>query len=162
MALVLKATRRAAAVALSLVSLMFLSPTPAQAATYVELRNDETMKCMAIPSSDDSNGVAAVQWTCNDNDDQRWELRDKGDGEVWLVNKATGKCLAAGHDDGTTTFQYSCEGSSAAEFLWIYDSIGRLRHPYGDWCLAVPHSDTASGVKPILWKCTLSEDQQWS
>ncbi|WAU82412.1 RICIN domain-containing protein [Streptomyces sp. Qhu-G9] len=162
MPLVLKAARRATAVALALGSLIFLSPTPAQAATYVELRNDETLKCLAIPGSDDSNGVAAVQWTCNDNDDQRWELRNKGDGKVWLVNKATGKCLAASNDKGVTTVQYSCEGLNSSEFLWIYDSIGRLRHPYGDWCLAVPRSDTASGVKPILWTCTLSEDQQWS
>lgn len=162
MTLVLKAMRRAGAVALALAFLMFLSPSPAQAATYVELRNDKTLKCLAIPSSDDSNGVAAVQWTCNDNDDQRWELRDKdqGDNEVWLVNKATGKCLAAGHNDGNVTFQYTC--GSSAEFLWIYDSIGRLRHPYGDWCLAVPNSNTASGVQPILWTCTLNQDQQWS
>ncbi|MGW0950251.1 RICIN domain-containing protein [Streptomyces sp. NPDC002623] len=164
MTLVLKVARRAAAVALALVSLIFLSPTPAQAApTYVELRNDKTGKCLAIPDGDDSNGVAAVQWTCNDNKDQRWELRNKGDGKIWLVNQETGKCLAAANDDGITTYQYYCEnGDTDAEFLWIWDSIGRLRHPYGDWCLAVPHSQTASGVKPILWTCTLSEDQRWS
>lgn len=162
MSLVLKAARRAGAVALALASLMFLSPTPAQAATYVELRNDKTLKCLAIPGSDDSFGVAAVQWTCNDNDDQRWELRskDQGDNEVWLVNKATGRCLGAGNNDRTVTFQYSC--GSGSEFLWIYDSIGRLRHPYGDWCLAVPNSQTASGVQPILWTCTLNQDQRWS
>ncbi|NNN31388.1 ricin-type beta-trefoil lectin domain protein [Streptomyces sp. S3(2020)] len=148
--------------ALALVSLMFLSPSPAQAVTYVELRNDGTLKCLAIPHSDDSFGVAAVQWTCNDNDDQRWELRskDQGDNEVWLVNKETQRCLGASNDKGVVTFQYSC--GSGSEFLWIYDSIGRLRHPYGDWCLAVPNSSTASGVEPTLWTCTLNQDQQWS
>jgi hypothetical protein len=73
-----------------------------------------------------------------------------------------GKCLAAGHSDGNTTFQYSCEGSSAGEFHWIHDSTGRLRHPYGDRCLAVPDSNPDSGVKPILWTCSRNEDQQWS
>jgi hypothetical protein len=72
MAYALKAARRAGAVVLALVSVLFLSTSSAQAATYQELRNGRTLKCPAIPNSSQANGTEAIQWTCDDDTDQRW------------------------------------------------------------------------------------------
>lgn len=72
MACALKAAGRACAVALALVSVLFLSTSSAQAATYQERRNARTLKCLAMPNSSQANGTEAIRWTCNDDTDQRW------------------------------------------------------------------------------------------
>nr|QIY76081.1 RICIN domain-containing protein [Streptomyces sp. RLB1-33] len=30
------------------------------------------MECLAIPNSSQAKGTEAIQWTCNDDTDQRW------------------------------------------------------------------------------------------
>ncbi|MGW1757518.1 RICIN domain-containing protein [Streptomyces mirabilis] len=54
----LNAARRACAVALALVSVLFLSTS--------------SFKCLVMPNSSQANGTEAIQWTCNDDTDQRW------------------------------------------------------------------------------------------
>lgn len=67
--------------ALALVSVLFLWTPSAQAATYQELRNGQTLKCLAILNSTQANGTEAIQWTCNDDTDQRWELHDPAESQ---------------------------------------------------------------------------------
>ncbi|MFF3660476.1 RICIN domain-containing protein [Streptomyces olivochromogenes] len=162
MTYVLITARRAGAVALALVSVLFLSMSSAQAATYQELRNARTLKCLAIPNSSQANGTEAIQWTCNDDTDQRWELHGVGDNRVRIINQSSGKCLNSGSSDGNSTWQWTCNDTPSIEELWIHDSIDRLRSMTADRCLAVPNSDTTNGVKPILWPCSLNTDQRWS
>ncbi|MDX2526847.1 RICIN domain-containing protein [Streptomyces europaeiscabiei] len=155
----LKAARRTAAAVLALGSVLFLSPSPAQAAGYQELKNVESRKCLAIAHSDPGLAVSPIQWTCNNDDEQRWELRHVKDEWYQLVNKATQRCLT-GVNDGIKPFQLYC--SETDSHLWLKDSIGRLRNNRYDYCLAVPHSSHTNGVEPVMWTCTLDYDQRWT
>ncbi|PBC93169.1 ricin-type beta-trefoil lectin protein [Streptomyces sp. Ag82_O1-15] len=127
MTYVLKAARRACAVAFALVSLLFLSTPSAQAATYQELRNARALKCLAFPNSSQANGTEAIQWTCNDDTDQRWELHEVGDNQVRIINQSSGKCLNSGSSDGNSTWQWTCNDTPSTEELWIHDRMDRLR-----------------------------------
>ncbi|CCK28059.1 hypothetical protein BN159_3680 [Streptomyces davaonensis JCM 4913] len=164
MTVALKAARRLGVLLLALVSVLAVTQSQAQAVTYLELTNRNSIKCLAIPGSSESNGVVPVQWQCTGNTDQRWELRQEADNRVRLVNQNSGKCLVVGSvTPGSKPFQFGCSSANppSETDLWIHDSIGRLRSMYADLCLAVPNSSTANGVELILWNCSLNYDQRW-
>ncbi|MBP5867442.1 hypothetical protein F3K40_10210 [Streptomyces sp. LBUM 1478] len=157
-----KAARRIAAAVLALGSVLLLSPSPAQAAGWEELKNDNSRKCLAIPHGSGSSTARPIQWTCSGDAEQQWELRRVTDEWYQLVNRATGECLI-GVDAGAKPTQFTC--TESPWHLWKRDSINRL-HTYStsaaeDNCLAVPNSSTTNGVEVIVWPCSLNHDQRW-
>lgn len=155
-----KAARRIAAVVLALGSVLLLSPSPAQAAGWEELKNDHSRKCLAIPHGSGSSTAHPIQWTCSGDTEQQWELRHVRDEWYQLANRATDECLI-GTAAGTQPTQYTC--TESPWHLWKRDSINRLRSYANaeDNCLAVPNSSTANGVEVIMWPCSLNHDQRW-
>ncbi|MFD9444676.1 RICIN domain-containing protein [Streptomyces sp. NPDC060006] len=157
----------AAGMALAATSVLF-SSSPAGAGEdqpMLNIVNQHSGKCLAVPADSTANGKVLIQWECNDNLDQEWyaEWIPGGDGNRYRIrNYRSGKCLAIGGSStalGANAIQWTCSGNDDQK--WIWDSAVRLRNVHSDHCLAVPNSSLANGTELVQWTCTLNSDQGW-
>lgn len=144
------------------------------------IKNKNSLKCLAIPGSSDTDddpapqGTAAIQFTCDESDsgfwdpDQqwRWALIPGATSTYTLMNWSTVQCLAIGKGSetkGAKAIQWPCN-DGADEQEWIYDSSGRLRNNETGLCLAIPEGNTANAVAAIQWTCRdvdTNPEQKW-
>ena len=80
------------------------------------LKNSNSGKCALVRSGADQ--APAVQFTCLNFADQRWDLIDNDDDRLFhLVNRNSGKCLLVrGGSDNTQLVQFEC--AAFADQLW--------------------------------------------
>lgn len=67
---------------------------------YVTFTNVRSEKVLTVKDGSVTNGAALIQVERKPGDDtQEWGLEDAGDGQVWIVNRATGKAVDVPDDD---------------------------------------------------------------
>jgi Ricin-type beta-trefoil lectin domain len=106
--------------ALTAVGLTALAAPPASAATYYNLINFKSGKCMSVEGGGStSNGAGLIQWTCNGGSEQSW---DSSGG--YLFNAKSGKVASVSGggstSNGAKVVQWSANGGS--EQGWEFDA----------------------------------------
>ena len=113
------------------------------------------------------NGTVVQLETCENTDDQYWELTD----DYFLFHPVSGKCLdvigAPGYKNQTKLQLWDCESaSSTTDQTWTLTSDGYFQNIYSGRCIDVPGStSTQNGLGLQLWDCEFSSlvntDQRW-
>jgi hypothetical protein len=137
---------------------MAITP-PAGAATYYNLVNDKSGKCMSVAGGGSTaNGAKIVQWTCNTKGEQLWyRVGDQ------LKNRKSGKCLSVAHQgdtvNGRELVQWSCNG--AFEQMWRVSDGYLINHKNGKVASVSGGGSTANGAKLVQWTATGNPEQLW-
>ncbi|MGW4381831.1 RICIN domain-containing protein [Kitasatospora sp. NPDC004531] len=159
----------AGAVTALTVSLALVSTGSASAASDFQgnLKNNATNGCLATDGGGDGNGLPAIQWSCNGNNDQMWTFENTGGGAYEIVNR-WGLCLEA---PGWTTAagaqlgQWECHGGANQTFYidnYMIDSSNmRFRNKNSNLCVSVQGGSTAYRAPIIQWYCNDAADQRW-
>ena len=96
----------------------------AQADPVVEIKPQHTGMCLDVPHGSQKDGVALIQWPCNQQANQRFTLHSLNNGYYKILPTHTsGKCLdVAGRNTspGTKIQQWSCEPVPNQEFALRY------------------------------------------
>ena len=132
---------------------------PASAATYYNLVNQNSGKCMSVAGGGSTaNGAKIVQWTCNDHGEQLWyRVGDQ------LKNRKSGKCLSVSGggspDNGAELVQWSCNGSF--EQMWKPSDGYLICHKNGKVASVSGGGSTANSAKIVQWTAHGHADQLW-
>ncbi|GAA0816215.1 ricin-type beta-trefoil lectin domain protein [Spirilliplanes yamanashiensis] len=132
------------------------------------LKNNHSLLCLAIGSGATADGVQAIQYTCSDNDDQRWLSAPTTGGAIELRNLKSKKCLGVNNSttNGTAVAQYTCDGGNDQKWkVENQDTNGvklvRYRNVHSDRCIAVPSASKEKSAKIIQWPCLNNADHKW-
>lgn len=131
----------------------------AAAATYYNLVNYESGKCMSVAGGGSTaNGAKIVQWTCNDKGEQLWyRVGDQ------LKNRESGKCLSApgggSSENGAQLVQWTCNGSS--EQKWNPSDGFLINHKNGKVASVAGGGSSENGAKIVQWTATGKPEQGW-
>jgi hypothetical protein len=151
-----------------------LAPT-AQADAAYEIRPQHTDMCLDVPHSIYENGVALIQWPCNQQPNQQFELRYVGsdnDGKPYYKILIGGKCLdvaGANTSDGTKVQLYTCLDVRNQEFVLRYDgTYGSPGYPYYNLlprhsykCVSIGRGLTLQGARVEQWGCVGGAHQRF-
>lgn len=123
-------------------------------------------KCADITSAAQTDGTAAVQYTCNGGGNQLFWAKDAGGGYVQLVARHSSQCLTvagASTDDGAKVVQSAC--GAGTDQQWQATDTGdgyvRLTSRSSGKCLDVADESTADKAAIVQWSCTGGANQQW-
>ncbi|KPZ70652.1 Extracellular agarase precursor [Shewanella sp. P1-14-1] len=87
---------------------------------FYTIRSNVSNLCLDLSAGSTSNGAKIQQWVCNSsNQNQMWNLADKGDGYYEIISKVSNKCLdIAGKstNDGASLTQWSCYNGTNQQF----------------------------------------------
>ncbi|MBD3003637.1 MULTISPECIES: RICIN domain-containing protein [unclassified Streptomyces] len=133
---------------------------------YTTLRARHSGKCADIVSGSQTDGTAAVQYTCNGGGNQLFWSKDVGGGQVQLVARHSSQCLtvAGGSTaDGAAVVQSAC--GTGTNQQWRATDTGdgyvRLTARSSGKCLDVADESTADKAALLQWSCTGGANQQW-
>ncbi|MDX8148108.1 RICIN domain-containing protein [Lentzea sp. BCCO 10_0061] len=131
----------------------------------VGLKNSNSGKCALVRGVD--NQAPAVQYTCLDFADQRWNLIDDNDDRIFhLVNRNSGKCLLVqGSANDAPVVQYQCLNFADQywTFHWYDDQNGGrywIQNFNSGKCLLVRGG--SDGTQLVQTECGSYADQLWS
>ncbi|MFJ8580942.1 RICIN domain-containing protein [Micromonospora sp. NPDC093277] len=133
--------------------------SPAQAASWYEIINYKSGKCMSIAGGGSTaNGANAILWTCNDGWEQVWRWSGRT-----LVNGKSGKCLSVSGggstSNGANIIQWTCNGGPEQDW---YPSNGYLVNGKSGKVLSVSGGgSTANGAEIIQWSANGGSEQGW-
>lgn len=122
-------------------------------------------KCVDVVSASTANAAEVVQYTCGSGSNQRFELRDLGNGYHQLVAQHSGKCLdvsGASTADGAAIIQYTC-GSGTNQQWELREAGGgyELVARHSGKCLDLPSGSTANGTRLQQYGCWGAANQRW-
>lgn len=130
------------------------------------LINQNSGKCADIAGGSTANGAEVTQYTCGAGANQRWSLRDVGNGYYQFVSGLTGKCLdviGASNADGAKVAQYTC--SSGSNQQWQLRAVGlyfQLVARHSGKCLDVPAGSTENSTRLKQYECNTGTNQRWT
>lgn len=135
--------------------------------------NSVSGKCLAVSGGVMANGTPVIQWPCNGNPDQSWEVNDISQGntdyQLFRSGKNRAFCLAVPGSSTAPNTQliiWNCNGNPDQYWDPIYVSTSRG----GRWVMenfateqvaAVAGSSTADGARVVQWPYTANWDQYW-
>lgn len=128
--------------------------------------NQNSGKCADIVGASTANGAEVIQYACGTGANQRWSVRDVGNGYYQFVSGLTGKCLdvlGASTADGATVGQFTC--SAATNQQWELRAAGsylQLVARHSGKCLDVPASSTANNTRLKQYGCNGGANQRWT
>ncbi|MGW6929820.1 RICIN domain-containing protein [Lentzea sp. NPDC054927] len=141
----------------SLATAVAVAP-PATAATYYNLVNYKSNRCMSVENGGSTaNGANIIQWSCNDGSEQLWyRVGDQ------LKNRKSGKCLSVSGGgstaNGAELIQWSC--NDGAEQRWTPSDGYLVNHKSGK-VASTSGGSTANGAKVIQWSANGGGEQGW-
>jgi hypothetical protein len=128
---------------------------------YETLTARHSGKCADVPSQSLLTGVAVTQYTCNGGGNQRFWLKDLGNGHVQLMARHSSLCL---RENAANVTQETCS-SSATTQQWSVTSSGgyvTLKSRASGECLDVNGGSTANSAAIITYACHGATNQQWT
>jgi cytolethal distending toxin subunit A len=137
----------------------------------VMLVNAKTGKCITIAGGvSTDNNVDSVQFDCDNDPSRRWQLVEKGGGNIYQVrNVQTGKCLTiaggVSTDNNVTALQFDCDDHPSRTWR-ITDVTGsgihQLRNVQTNKCLTIAGGvSTANNVKGLQFNCDNDLSRRW-
>jgi Ricin-type beta-trefoil lectin domain/Gametolysin peptidase M11 len=139
---------------------------PGGSTTATSLTAVHSGKCVGINGGSTNNNALAVQWPCNGDLAQSWDLQDQGDNVVVLKNGNSGRCLGVPNGttvDGAGLRQFDCNGSDAQKWqlLTSGERVVSLRSLASNKCVAVNLKSTADGTSIVQRGCSDATNQQF-
>ncbi len=124
-------------------------------------------KCLDVQGGSTDDGAEVIQWACDGNAGQSFELRPVADAQQFfqIVAQHSGKCLDASGapiGEGSDLIQTTCHDSVSQRFaagpaggdtFQIADTNGN--------CLDVFGASTDDGANVFLWPCHDGDNQKW-
>jgi hypothetical protein len=142
--------------------------TSALAGNNFQLRNVTTGKCADVKDRSTSTFAIIHQWSCSNEDNQRWAPVDEGNGFLTFHNQRSGWCMAVRDDanvNGAQIIQASCNSSAPGQLWrqvlldvsgtsWVVSALGK--------CLEVNRASRDNGARIQILTCdTASNAQSW-
>ena len=132
--------------------------------TVYEIVARHSGQCLSVyPSQTD--GSAAVQWTCVGQENQRWTLQPTGDGAYYLRLRYSDQCLSVHlyNDDGVPSVQWTCVGQSNQQ--WTLEPLAggyyALRLRFSGKVLDVLDASLSDGAPAVQNASGGGASQQW-
>jgi hypothetical protein len=173
----------ACAAGLATIALTGLTPLPARADSVFTATwfTEGTGDCLGVQGGNMTNGTPIVQWPCNGNPDQTWEITtisgSPGD-PIWTQIQDfqdPSKCLGvlgSATGDGSNLVIWDCNGN--ADQTWFFQQdVPRSRGiPFGCFnivnfnaapkVIGIQGASTAAGAQAVLWDLEPTHpDQTW-
>lgn len=144
---------------LATVAITAAATPSASAATYYNLVNYNSGRCMSVEGGGSTtNGANVIQWTCNDGGEQLWYWSGSA-----LKNRKSGKCLSVSGGgstaNGAELVQWSCNGE--AEQSWDEQNGYLVNVKSGKVASVSGGGSTANGAKVIQWSANGGAEQGW-
>lgn len=121
-------------------------------------------KCVEVAASSTSNGAKLQQATCSSAANQKFQIRDRGNGQHEIVGSSSGKCLDVKDKstaNGGVIQQWSC--STTSNQLWTLIDKGssqyQIKSVLSGKCLDVSGVSTADGAGLQQWTCGTGKNQ---
>jgi len=123
-------------------------------------------KCLDVYGANKADGANVVQWTCNSQSNQRWDLVATDSGYYTLRAAHSGKCLdvyGVSKADGASVVQWTCNSQSNQQWRLVQKDNGyfALAARHSGKCLDVDGAGKSDGTKVIQWTCQQKSNQQW-
>jgi pectinesterase len=83
--------------------------------------NDNSGKCLDVPSGSTSSGVQLQQWSCVNSTNQQWRLTSSGSGTYQIIGVGSGLCVSvagAATASGAAVIQETCTANSNKQWLF--------------------------------------------
>ncbi|MEU4411201.1 RICIN domain-containing protein [Streptosporangium sp. NPDC023963] len=123
-------------------------------------------KCLDVYSAGMADGANVIQWTCNSQPNQRWDLVISNSGYYTLRVAHSGKCLDvanASGADGANVVQWTCNSQTNQQWRLVQkgNNYFSLVSRHSGKCLDVYSASMADGANIVQWNCTSQYNQQW-
>lgn len=123
-------------------------------------------KCLDVTGNSTANGAKLQQWACGGSANQKFQLKDLGNGQHQIVVSSSGKCLditGVSTANGAAIQQWSC--GSGTNQLWKFVSKGtntyQIQSVSSGKCLDIASNSTANGAVLQQWSCGSGTNQQF-
>ncbi|MCH7231890.1 RICIN domain-containing protein [Glycomyces sp. L485] len=124
-------------------------------------------KCADVVSGSTADGAEIIQYTCNDDNNQRWQLQSAGGGYYQIVSWSSGKCLdidGGSTANGAQAIQWTCNGGTNQQ--WELRDAGsgytQLVARHSGKCLDVTSASTEDSTRLKQYDCNSGTNQQWT
>lgn len=139
------------------------TPTP----YYYSLDARHSGKTADVAACSAANGADVRQWSWLNNDCQRWQFTETGDGYYNIWNKNSGLCLEVfgwGTANGADVVQYKCLGGANQEWQMVTTDgpYFRLVNRHSGKVLDVGGCNPGDGANISQWAWNGATCQQWS
>ena len=155
-------TRRGLVV-IAVLTLLFTGGTVSAAVaatvgTPTRIVGGQSGRCLDIPNSGTTNGLAAQLYDCSGATGQAWTYTSGRQLTVYGT-----KCLDAsgqGTTDGTAAVLWDCNGQANQQ--WNINANGTITGVQSGLCIDASGYGTANGTLIHLWACHGGTNQQWT
>lgn len=129
-----------------------------------EIRNGWN-QCLGILNESKANGAGAVQWPCDGQPDQAWDMNCEPDsGGCELINYNSNKCLGVLNEstaNGASIIQWDCWDGPDQNWNWVPFLKGNIQNYNTNFRKCLGINGNAQGAPAIQWDCNGNSDQQW-
>ena len=134
-----------------------------QDGVYQLITANNTKNCVAIGSSSQESGAAAVTWTNMGIDDQKFTIQKRGDRySIIAVHSGLALTINGADAKGAKIVQKEYTGSAAQLFDLVDAGNGTVNIISGKgFCFGVGGGKTTKGAEIVLWTATKASDQQF-
>ncbi|WP_238007212.1 RICIN domain-containing protein [Dactylosporangium sp. AC04546] len=135
-------------------------------AVPVHLKNKKSGKCVDVPGWSTASGTRLDQWTCVDQNNQKFRFRlvamlpaPLSIPIYQIYNVHSGMCITAGgKDNGSAVKQAPCGPGNTWTQTWMTyrasdDYYVYINYGYSKKCMDVPGYSTSNGTRLDLWDC---------
>ena len=165
----LSGLQRKRALGAVLATVAFGAVAPAAQADFEIKPRHSPGKCLDVAAASQSNGARAIQWGCNGQFNQQFNLVASGDG-LNIVPRHSKKCLdvaGANPSNGTKIQQWECLGVRNQQFglrhAGVYGGIDYYNIiTFAGKCVDIAAASTANGAVAQQWDCSGQANQQFS
>ncbi len=137
-----------------------------EASTPVRLQSRRSSKCIDVPGSSSSSGAGLVQYSCHNNNNQKWSFEDMEGDYVRLRVVHSGQCMDLASQstaNNVRIVQATCNANNSQQ--WLRESMGsgyyRLKNRHSGRCADVNGNSTADNAHIIQYNCGSGANQQW-
>lgn len=122
-------------------------------------------KCLDVPGFSTDPEAPVIQYSCTGDDNQKWRIRDRGNGVHEIVAAHSLLCLdvlGASMEDVAPIIQYPCNGQANQGFR-IVETDGRVTivSDHSLKCLDIEGGVATDGARLIQYACSGQPNQQF-
>ncbi|MEV4433198.1 RICIN domain-containing protein [Streptomyces sp. NPDC049585] len=145
-------------------SLMVLTPGTSQATDYIELRNQNSGKCLEVENSSHENGARVQQWDCRGQEGSQWFFyKSPVSGYLQIRNRFSDMCLEVADGDtrnGARIQVWGCV-AGARNQAWIVGG-GKIINYGTNKAVEIADSSTDNGAPAQQWNYVGYATQRWN
>lgn len=109
-------------------------------------------KCLDVYQNGSAEGTRVVQWSCNGQDNQKWNLERVG-GDYKVISVASGKCLGVTSSQDLSIATCTDQSSQKFRLTEMETSTFQFVNIQNNECMDVYANSTADGASIVHWSC---------